>query len=273
MIIENVWAFSIISFQKIFIFRRRRSIGMSKIIDLTGQRFGRLIVLEKDESRKTNSGSYWICQCDCGKQKSIRSSSLRRGEIVSCGCFRMEKIMETKEKRGLIDNLIGQKFGFLTVLSKDSQRTSSGQVKWICQCDCGNIISVRGEALKNKTENRTISCGCAHISFGELKVKEILDNNNIIYAQQQGFIDLPRKHFDFSILNENNQVIRLIEFDGEQHYKEVPLFKEGLQRIQERDEEKNQWAREHNIPLVRIPYWERDSITLDMILGDKYLVK
>lgn len=41
----------------------------------------------------------------------------------------MEKIMETKEKRGLIDNLIGQKFGFLTVLSKDSQRTSSGQVK------------------------------------------------------------------------------------------------------------------------------------------------
>lgn len=35
---------------------------------------------------------------------------------------------------------------------------------------------------------------------------------------------------------------------------------------------KNEWAKEHNIPLVRIPYWERDKITLDMILGDKYLV-
>ena len=264
---------SLLFHSKKYLYFKRRNIGMSKIIDLTGQRFGRLLVLEKDRTRKTNSGSYWICQCDCGKQKSIRSSSLRRGEIISCGCYRTERIMETKEKKGLIDNLIGQKFGFLTVLSKDPQRTSSGQVKWICQCDCGNIISVRGEALKDKTENRTVSCGCKHISFGESKIKEILDNNDIIYAQQQGFKDLPRKHFDFSILNENNQVIRLIEFDGEQHYKEVSFFKEGLKKIQERDKEKNQWAKEHNIPLVRIPYWERDNMTLEMIIGDKYLIK
>lgn len=102
---------------------------MSKLIDLTGQRFGRLTVLKKDANRITKNGSYWICQCDCGKQKSIKSSSLRRGEIVSCGCFRMEKVMETKEKRGLVDNLIGQRFGFLTVLEKDPQRTSNGSVK------------------------------------------------------------------------------------------------------------------------------------------------
>ena len=35
--------------------------GMSKLIDLTGQKFGRLTVLHKDNERKTNSGSYWIC--------------------------------------------------------------------------------------------------------------------------------------------------------------------------------------------------------------------
>lgn len=35
---------------------------------------------------------------------------------------------------------------------------------------------------------------------------------------------------------------------------------------------KNEWAKKHNIPLVRIPYWERDKITLDMILKDEYLV-
>lgn len=40
-----------------------------------------------------------------------------------------------------------------------------------------------------------------------------------------------------------------------------------------RDKEKNQYAIEHNIPLVRIPYTERDNITLDMLLGDKYLIK
>ena len=54
---------------------------MSKLIDLTGQKFGRLTVLSKDTNRITTSGSYWICQCDCGTVKSIKSSSLRRGEI------------------------------------------------------------------------------------------------------------------------------------------------------------------------------------------------
>lgn len=54
---------------------------MSKLIDLTGNKYGFLTVLEKDNNRKTNNGSYWICKCDCGKIKSIKSSSLRNGEI------------------------------------------------------------------------------------------------------------------------------------------------------------------------------------------------
>lgn len=245
---------------------------MSKLIDLTGQRFGRLVVLRKDNERITKCGSYWICQCDCGKIKSVKSSSLRRGEIVSCGCYRMERVMKTKEEKGLIDNLIGQKFGFLTVIGKDPQRTNNGSVKWICLCDCGNVVSVRGAALKNKTENRTISCGCKHISSGELEIKTILDKNNIPYSQQQGFQTLPRKHFDFAILNQNNQIVRLIEFDGEAHYKEIKGWKGSLEENQKRDEEKNQWAKENNIPLIRIPYWERDHITLEMLLGDEYLV-
>ena len=41
---------------------------------------------------------------------------------------------------------------------------------------------------------------------------------------------------------------------------------------QQRDQEKNEYAFSHNISLVRIPYWERDNITLDLILGDKYLI-
>lgn len=248
---------------------------MSKLIDLTGQKFGRLTVLYKDNDRKTNSGSYWICKCECGKEKSVRSSSLRRGEIVSCGCYRMEKTMKTKEERGLIDNLIGQKFGFLTVIEKDPQRTKDGSVKWICQCDCGNIVSVRGGALKLKTVNRTISCGCYHIPLGEIEIKDILEKNNIPYAQQQGFDSLPRQHFDFSILNEKDKIIRLIEFDGEQHFEYTGRgwnTKENFEKNQERDKRKNQWALEHNIPLIRIPYWERGKITLDMLLGDQYLI-
>ena len=48
---------------------------------------------------------------------------------------------------------------------------------------------------------------------------------------------------------------------------------ETLLQRQERDNRKNKWAIDNNIPLVRIPYWERDKITLDMILGSTYEVR
>ena len=245
---------------------------MSKLIDLTGQKFGRLTVLYKDNNRKTNSGSYWICKCDCGKIKSVKSSSLRRGEIQSCGCYRNEQSKIAKEEMGLVDNLTGQKFGFLTVLKKDPVRANGGAVKWICQCKCGNIVSVRGASLKDKTENRTVSCGCAHLPIGELQIKEILDINNISYSQQQSFSSLPNRRFDFCIFDENNQILRLIEFDGEFHYIDKNYLKDNLNTRQQRDIDKNNWCQENNIPLVRIPYWERDKITLEMILGDQYLI-
>lgn len=78
------------------------------------------------------------------------------------------------------------------------------------------------------------------MSIGELNIRQCLEENNIPFSEQQGFASLPRKHFDFAILNENNNIIRLIEFDGEQHFKEVPLFRDGLNIIQQRDKEKNQ---------------------------------
>lgn len=56
------------------------------IKDLTGQRFGQLTVLgiEDRPGRKT----YWICQCDCGNTKTVRSDSLQSGAIRSCGCLK-----------------------------------------------------------------------------------------------------------------------------------------------------------------------------------------
>ena len=244
---------------------------MSKLIDLTGQKFGRLTVLHKDSEKITSSGSYWVCQCECGKIKSVKSSSLRRGEIQSCGCLRNERSKIAKEQLGLVDNLVGQRFGFLTVLCKDEEETKkhSGAVYWSCQCDCGTIKSIRGQSLKRKDENRTISCGCIHKSIGELQIIDLLTDNNISFIDEYRFPDLPTKRFDFAIIK-NEKIIRLIEFDGEAHYTTIW---DDVEITKRRDKEKNEYALSHNIPLVRIPYWERDKITLDMLLGDKYLVK
>ena len=63
---------------------------MSKLIDLTGQTFGRLTVIKRVENAKNNKAQ-WLCQCSCGKQKIIKSSNLIRGATRSCGCIKEEK--------------------------------------------------------------------------------------------------------------------------------------------------------------------------------------
>ena len=62
---------------------------MSKVLDLVGQKFGRLLVVGcsgKDKWRH----SRWLCICDCGKQKVIGISSLKGGKTKSCGCLQKE---------------------------------------------------------------------------------------------------------------------------------------------------------------------------------------
>lgn len=58
-------------------------------IDLTGKRFGRLVVLEYALTSK-HGGAYWLCLCDCGNKKIIKSQHLRSGHIVSCRCANAE---------------------------------------------------------------------------------------------------------------------------------------------------------------------------------------
>lgn len=62
---------------------------MGKLIDLTGQRFGRLVVL-KENGRSERGHVLWLCQCDCGNQCTALGYKLRIGEIQSCGCYRRE---------------------------------------------------------------------------------------------------------------------------------------------------------------------------------------
>lgn len=61
---------------------------MNKRIDLTGRRFGRLLVISFHSSQ--NYISKWLCRCDCGMEKVINGGSLTTGKVVSCGCYRIE---------------------------------------------------------------------------------------------------------------------------------------------------------------------------------------
>ena len=61
-----------------------------KLIDLIGQRFGRLTVLQRAESK--GGRTYWKCRCDCGNETIVLADNLRRGLQKSCGCLYAEKI-------------------------------------------------------------------------------------------------------------------------------------------------------------------------------------
>lgn len=234
-------------------------------LDLKGQKFGRWTVLEKAPTLK-DGNSRWLCQCECGTQKIVMGKNLRNGRSKSCGCLKDEKSKEriTQLNKNKTLNLQGQKYGMLTPLEPTNKRLQSSII-WKCLCDCGNITYVSVDALRGK--HPTKSCGCLHRSFGEQEIENILKDNNIKFVTQFIFDDLPNRKFDFYL----PELKYLIEFDGEQHFMNISNW-DKIEIQQQRDKEKNEYALSHNIPLVRIPYWERDNITLDMIMGDKYLV-
>jgi hypothetical protein len=70
------------------------------IIDITGQRFGRLVVLKRSKNDLQNRTS-WLCQCDCGEEIVTSSNRLRRGETKSCGCYKNELIGDRVRTHGL----------------------------------------------------------------------------------------------------------------------------------------------------------------------------
>ena len=103
---------------------------MGKIKDLTGQRFGRLVVIEDSGERK-QTNVMWLCKCDCGNDVKVKSNNLIRGDVKSCGCLRKDiakqSIDEYHDKTGVEETNVDQ------LTSKLSSANTSGVkgVYWI----------------------------------------------------------------------------------------------------------------------------------------------
>lgn len=137
---------------------------------------------------------------------------------------------------------------------------------WRCKCDCGSIIEVINQDLFN---GHTTSCGCNR-SKGELKISQILTQNNIPFEREKQFLNCiyskknAKPRFDFYV---NNQY--LIEYDGRQHFEADNSGWNTLEQLkitQARDNFKNNWCKENNIPLIRIPYTHYDDLCINDLL-------
>lgn len=164
------------------------------------------------------------------------------------------------------EDLTNKKFGLLTVIKEnkeryetDKKRTNKPHRYWYCKCDCGNseLIQVESSHLKN---GHTISCGCIK-SLGEQKITKILMENDIPFKSEYSFKDLRGVNggilrYDFAILNDNGELAYLVEYHGEQHYRQNGGWnnEKEFQNRQANDKLKEEYALNHNIPLLIIPY-------------------
>ena len=142
--------------------------------DLTGQRFGKLIVDHMIQERSKSGGIQWFCKCDCGCTVITTSGQLKAGYQRSCGCL----------SRPPLKDWIGKRVGKLTITAYDGKR--KGMHYWKCKCDCGNETSVAQSCLFRES---TKSCGCLadptkHKHYVEgtclemLRNKKTLNKNN-----------------------------------------------------------------------------------------------
>lgn len=137
--------------------------------DLTGKRFGKLVVECVDEEKSKDAKVYWKCNCDCGNQKSILSTSLtrKRNGTKSCGCARNSieaKIKARNTHMSYPDDITGFKFGRLTVEKKTNIKSNklsdNGAFLWECNCECGKKCYYSRYSLI--TPNGIRSCGCLY---------------------------------------------------------------------------------------------------------------
>lgn len=123
-----------------------------KVSDLSDRRFGHLVVVGLSDRRTPASGPQWLCLCDCGQETIVAAINLKAGNTTSCGC-RGSRVNRTK-------NLLGQKFGRLTVVFAVLERNKHGQVLWSCVCDCGKCLILSTCSLET---GHTQSCGCRRL--------------------------------------------------------------------------------------------------------------
>lgn len=131
-----------------------------RLIDLTGQKFGRLTVLGRAAGGRHPA---WKCECECGTVKTVQGTPLRDGRIVSCGCYGKEmrkrgpQSLKGKPSKRLID-LAGKRFGRLTVIRRHGDATlGHKKTLWQCTCDCGKETIAQMDNLRS---GHTQSCGC-----------------------------------------------------------------------------------------------------------------
>lgn len=234
---------------------------MPKVIN-KNDKFGFWTVIDTAPNQVSPDGTSrkrFLCQCDCGTVRPVTATQLRTGKSTSCGC--KGSYLQPEET-----------YQEWTVLYKSDERDKHGSQFYTCRCSCGVIRSVRMADLLNGN-----SKNCGHtrqtLSLGAQAIRDFLIDNNYSFYQEYIFSDMSNRRYDFAIYDKDNPniIIRLIEFDGEQHCEDSRSNWHSDDLVK-RDKEKNAYALKRGIPLIRIPHY-KTTINEKDIFGEKFLVE
>lgn len=217
-------------------------------INVVGNKYGRLTILDIIPNTYPTKVR---CKCDCGNEHICLQADVVNGHTQSCGCLQSinTSIANTKDWTGYIAE------SGIEFLYQD-YKNNKGQWVWKCKCGiCGNVFSELPARVNN---GHVTSCGCRVQSFGEEYVKGVLQGMKVDFVPQYTFDDCKHiytLHFDFAIFS-NNNLLGLIEYDGKQHFEPIDWFggEVGFKNTKKRDEIKNVYCKQNNIPLLRLPY-------------------
>ena len=155
---------------------------MTHLIDETGNRYSKLLVIGRAANKETAAA--WNYKCDCGSTGVVKGKDLRNGNKKSCGCSNTR-------------NLIGNKYGKLVVISPIKRNGPirggiRGGTWWICRCDCGNIIPLRGRALITRKHR---SCGCWILSPKEAAFRRLFYDYKLSAKNRRLEFSIPESEF------------------------------------------------------------------------------
>ena len=193
---------------------------------------------------------------ECGYEWEIKPNNFLSGQrCPECAMMQngINSRMTNDEFIQRVYNLVGDEYTFLGeyVIAKSKLKVRHNKCDYTYDVAPYNFLSGR-------------RCPQCAESKGEQVVRRCLENNDICFLQEYEFDDLLSEkgnplRFDFAVFNTKGKLIFLIEYDGEFHYQDI--YKDGSLEIQQvHDERKNQYCKDNNIPLLRIPYWEFDNI-------------
>ena len=194
-----------------------------------------------------NARERLLVKCECGNEYFVSFTKFKTGSR----CYECRKVKWSKEK--IIEYITNHTdFEFIEFIEY-KKGISTLKLK----CEHGH------EFISNFNRVKYKGCGCPECktSKGEQRIEEILIKYNLEYKKQHRFQDCRFKYplpFDFYLPKQNC----CIEYDGEQHYVAIDHFGgyEKLLETKRNDEIKNQYCKDNNINLIRIPYLEFDNI-------------